>query len=990
MDRGRDIDAPVSGHAGLEAAIDRVAKLLPEQGPITTFIHQNPLHSFEGRPFDEAVIEAGALFGCKPFLDEDRYRNELARGRISRETLRAVLAEELGERSAECVAGLAAREDLRLWILTHGIRELSGPPLLWVLHDAGALDGLRSDVPACSRRALGLEGSAGRTRREAPVVRELWRASLDVVARSRPDRSADGLRRLPSSERLPRLLRDALGIDVDALVHPLLIRFVGAFLDQGLAHWPLEGRDAGLRATFLRTYGRPIVRHAGVWLRDLPRIAGEDAPHTALESLAGSLRTLGVSEAEQERFLLETALALRGWAGMVRQVETRPDRVPVEPVPASLAEYLSVQLLLERAALRETARSLGESPDDLAGWRERLAACRPDAEPPSDGERAWPVFQVAQLGGIDASRLDRLSADACRELEDELRGFDGAARRRVLHGAFEWDLRSRLFDALARRVPQEPPAPSFQAIFCIDEREESVRRHLEIIAPTAETLGAAGFFGIAMYYRGAADARPRPLCPPQIRPEHFVAEERERIPGTIAALGRGLGRAMALADKNVHVGSRTLARGALVMSLLGPLSLIPLILRVVAPGLGRRAAGFLSRPQQRPRSSLLLVHRDGDRVGGLQAGFTTGEMAAIVEEQLSNLGIAHRLADTVFVAAHASVSLNNPHESAHDCGACGGGAGGPNARAFAKMANDPVVRSALAERGLSIPPETWFVGAEHNTASSEMRFFDLDVVPASARSGVQEACNALRMAAAADALERSRRFQSAPHTTSTRDALRHVQARSADLAQPRPEYGHATNAYCIVGRRSRTRGLFLDRRAFLASYDATLDPRGEVLRRTLKAVLPVVAGISLEYFFSTVDPRTYGCGTKLPHNVTAFLGVMDGAQSDLRTGLPWQMVEIHEPVRLTLVVECSLDAMREVLAQEPPLGRLVENRWLFVACLDPSSGELVELSGDAARRHRAAGAPTPVRPSGVAWLMNERGHLPIAEISDDARTDVRA
>ena len=29
---------------------------------------------------------------------------------------------------------------------------------------------------------------------------------------------------------------------------------------------------------------------------------------------------------------------------------------------------------------------------------------------------------------------------------------------------------------------------------------------------------------------------------------------------------------------------------------------------------------------------------------------------------------------------------------------------------------------------------------------------------------------------------------------------------------------------------------------------------------------------------------------------------MDGAASDLRTGLPWQMVEIHEPVRLLFVV----------------------------------------------------------------------------------------
>ena len=50
-----------------------------------------------------------------------------------------------------------------------------------------------------------------------------------------------------------------------------------------------------------------------------------------------------------------------------------------------------------------------------------------------------------------------------------------------------------------------------------------------------------------------------------------------------------------------------------------------------------------------------------------------------------------------------------------------------------------------------------------------------------------------------------------------------MEGRAEDLSQVRPEWGHATNAVCIVGRRARTRGLFLDRRAFLNSYDPTQD-----------------------------------------------------------------------------------------------------------------------------------------------------------------------
>src|SRR5437762_965209 len=137
-------------------------------------------------------------------------------------------------------------------------------------------------------------------------------------------------------------------------------------------------------------------------------------------------------------------------------------------------------------------------------------------------------------------------------------------------------------------------------------------------------------------------------------------------------------------------------------------------------------------------------------------------------------------------------------------------------------------------------------------------------------------------------------------------------------------------------------GLFLDRRAFLVSYDPVRDDDGAVLARIMEAAVPVVAGISLEYYFGYVDPTGYGCGTKLPHNVTSLLGVMDGAQSDLRTGLPWQMVEIHEPTRLAIIVEGTQDRVRRVVQNNPAIERLVRNRWIWLACLDVESNTLWE------------------------------------------------
>ena len=95
------------------------------------------------------------------------------------------------------------------------------------------------------------------------------------------------------------------------------------------------------------------------------------------------------------------------------------------------------------------------------------------------------------------------------------------------------------------------------------------------------------------------------------------------------------------------------------------------------------------------------------------------------------------------------------------------------------------------------------------------------------------------------------------------------------------------------------------------SYDPTIDSNHGVLERILAAVGPVGAGISLEYYFSSVDNETFGCGTKLPHNVTGLIGVMNGHQSDLRTGLPLQMVELHEPMRLLLIVDATPEALHD-------------------------------------------------------------------------------
>lgn len=193
-------------------------------------------------------------------------------------------------------------------------------------------------------------------------------------------------------------------------------------------------------------------------------------------------------------------------------------------------------------------------------------------------------------------------------------------------------------------------------------------------------------------------------------------------------------------------------------------------------------------------------------------------------------------------------------------------------------------------------------------------------------------------ARALNAQERCRLLPMAPKGASPTDSLRHMERRSVDFTQVHPEWGHATNASVVVGRRALTQGHFMDRRTFLQSYDPEQDPEGTILERILTAVGPVAAGIGLEYYFSRVDNIRYGSGTKVPHNVTGLVAVMDGAQSDLRTGLPFQMVWVHEPMRLTFVVEGRPTIVSSIVQKHRGLQKLFDNMWLHLIVLDIHTG----------------------------------------------------
>lgn len=1026
-DRGEAPSRSVAPEAAvvdeLKVWIERAARHLPAQGPITVFVHHNTLGAFEDLPFEKAVLKGAAVYGCQPYLSEETFRAELARGRILAGDLHETLLEDLGDDADRLIGFMGTRHHLRLAMLEHPLKLGGDAELRWLMAETDALRRFPAETPidvknqvlGQTRRWIlrdyaprGAEAEArpadvastllatfGGERAEKWTA-ETWEAfTLTLLWRvcNKGAHAAGSPAPAPAPPRHRDLLLAVSGRDSDLLVHDELIRFCGAFLDQGFATWSLPDRDAGFLQAFFNLHrdARPVDE----WLVGLPdeirRI--EEAGLTPLRSIAESLRLLGVADSEREEYVAQTLLALRGWAGILWRMESDAEWTARPAPPGTLVEYLAVRLILERLALSWSARVFLGGPVKLRHLKGLLRRQHPRQPRLSVQGRAYLIFQLARIRGWGPADLARLSQDGWSRLVAEIESFGGVERRRIYQRAFERHYYNQVFDALAAHRPataqtagREDGRPAFQVVCCLDEREESFRRHLEEVDPDCETFGAAGFFGVAMYYRGEAEAHYRPLCPVSVKPNHYVREAPPRSLENASRLRRMARRVLGRVFHRVHLGSRTIL-GGFFTAMLGGVATIPLLARVLIPRRTARLRNILGGIASPPMTRLTLERGRGVPPGpkNAQLGFTVVEMADIVEGLLRSMGLTSGFARLVVMMGHGSKSMNNPQKAAYDCGACGGARGGPNARAFARMANDPRVRRVLETRGLTIPDDSWFLGAYHNTGDDGVDFLDLDDMADAREELFGRVSAALNEARKRNAHERCRRFRSAPLSLSTDEALRHVEARAADLSQTRPELGHATNAVCMIGRRSRTRGLFMDRRTFLTSYDPSLDDeRGTTLRGVLRAAVPVCAGINLEYYFSRVDPTGYGCGTKPPHNIASLLGVMDGAASDLRPGLPWQMVEFHEALRMLLVVETRPETLSAALDAEPGVARLIRNQWVHLAALDPDSPRLWLHHDGRFEPFEPSGAELPEVPSSIAWYRGWRDNLGFAAIAPAA------
>lgn len=673
--------------------------------------------------------------------------------------------------------------------------------------------------------------------------------------------------------------KSTYGIDLDSLVHPTLFRVIGSFLDQGISIWnfPLEGKS------FLEAI-RSLEKNSftSLFYQKETRILIQD-PSLSITTLLEKL--VGDKDSLYEQYLYDQQFSHQGWSGMVSTVEDLPQSL-LDTRIIKLDDFILFELLLEYDALNY---KLGQS------WAPVGNFITDEIIPLHD-----PI--------VYSEKMDVLS---------------------LWQEAFEWSYYDQVLKGLQMEKIDsiKPHQKSFQAMFCIDDRECSFRRHLENLDPACETFGTPGFFSVEFFYQPVGGKFYTKLCPAPVTPKYLIKEE-----GSEKKLGT---------DVHFSKHSYNFYTGWLFSQTIGFWSAAKLFVSLFKPSMSPATASSLKHVDK--FSTIRVDYQAMEN--GLQIGFQFEEMAVRVESLLKSIGLVENFAPIVYVIGHGASSVNNPHYAAYDCGACSGRAGSVNARVISQMANKPEVRAILREKGIHIPESTVFVGGLRDTTRDDVVFYDEEISYADYK--IMHADHVKLFAKALDnnAKERSRRFESIDTSAKASEIHEKIRTRSVSIFEPRPELNHATNALCIVGRRELSKGVFLDRRSFLNSFDYRVDPDGTFLFNILKAAAPVCGGINLEYYFSRVDGEKLGAGTKLPHNVMGLFGVANGIDGDLRPGLPAQMTEVHDPVRLLLIVEHFPEVVLKTIQKAEETYEWFINDWVKLVSIHPESKELQVFEG---------------------------------------------
>ncbi len=609
-----------------------------------------------------------------------------------------------------------------------------------------------------------------------------------------------------------------------------------------------------------------------------------DAPRDIEAFIDSAINDLLIPKEKIKQYLLEISWQLKGWIGYTKWQQNNPNN-PYATQAIKPDEIIAMWLCHELFWFKTH-----KSPDLLYKT--------------SNGLRDKDIFL-------------KIWQDYSRGTDFETQKFSLSQLRWIWQRAYELSYETPLYHRLLSKKStlekqNDGNTTLAQWVFCIDVRSEGLRRHIEQQGKH-ETFGYAGFFGVAHELIDKDKHKLTHQCPvilkPELQiewiksPEGFETDLKNRLSSIIKHVRKSLFSSFALYE------------------VAGAFASVVLIIKNFTFRYTKLVKQFSGKDRNANNSATPIkavkIHQPN-----------TEKMTALARGLLKGIGLEKDFSRLVVICGHSATTENNPYQAALDCGACGGNSGMSNAVLACEILNNPDVRVALSQTGVTIPDDTIFIAACHDTTTDEIIW-----KPSVSLSDQQQALmnNIKKDAMIAGQQLQAERLESLP---GNRDTI----CRSKDWAELIPEWGLANNAAMIIAPRKLTQSLDLERRTFLHSYENESDSDGSVLTAILLGPVVVAHWINSQYYFSSVDPEHYCSGNKAIHNVLPNVGVMEGNQSDLKYGLPEQSLfyrgkNVHQPIRLCVFIDADQKKIDAIINQHKTLNDLVNGEWIYIRSL---------------------------------------------------------
>jgi uncharacterized protein YbcC (UPF0753/DUF2309 family) len=682
-----------------------------------------------------------------------------------------------------------------------------------------------------------------------------------------------------------------------AFVVEEISKWCSAYFDRGQSSWRMPWRNLGLFAAWKQAAQLDAnaemtgLKHFREFVAALP----EDH----FEFIERALGKLCEPEKVLPDFLHRQLMSVSGWSSYVQFLVR--EKSMAGQSDDSLAQLLAIRLVYDLALLDQFG---GEK--NLSAWKNSFG------------------------------QFEQKNESVAPEL----------LARYVAQLALEHSYQSALIAKLKNHPPKAgtPGQKSLQSVFCIDVRSEIFRRSLEAQSDDIETIGFAGFFGMAIEYLKFGRSTGGAHCPVLLTPKIRVREALSHPDGEAPLLRRmNFQQTVNGAWNSFKTSAISCFSFVETAGLWFGVKLAKDSFALAAPE--SAFAGIGGRFSPKIEREVCCAEKHGH---DSETGIAPADQIALAAFALENMGLVSNFAKMVLFCGHGSATANNPYGSALDCGACGGHAGDANARMAADILNQPAVREGLKSQGIHIPIETVFIAGLHNTTTDEVLIYDAENLSPGQSAELENIKTWLAAASKKSRRERSTSLGLGDVPEAELD--KKVFLRSRDWAQVRPEWGLANNAAFIAAPRERTKGLNLGGRTFLHNYDAHLDADKSTLELIMVAPMVVASWINLQYYGSTVNNRLFGSGNKVLHNVVGTFGVWQGNGGDLQSGLPLQSVHdgtrwMHEPLRLNVFIEAERDAIESIIAKQPGVRELVENGWVNLFAMEASGKQFWRYSG---------------------------------------------